>query len=157
MLIKKSLLLVTLALFLGGIGQAQTFKYIGAAKCKMCHNKPNKGEQYNKWKSGELSVCSLVLFSFWFVKLGMRKIKRVFEIQWMIGSVGNDHYGEQYISNFKENQVDVTHLQVATTEGAHTGIATIWVETSSGANEILLVKTTNERKRERDREKEKRK
>lgn len=28
---------------------AQDFKYIGAAKCKMCHNKPNKGEQYNKW------------------------------------------------------------------------------------------------------------
>jgi hypothetical protein len=24
-------------------------EYIGAAKCKMCHNKPPKGEQYNKW------------------------------------------------------------------------------------------------------------
>jgi len=28
---------------------AQTYKYIGAAKCKMCHNKPPKGQQYNKW------------------------------------------------------------------------------------------------------------
>jgi hypothetical protein len=24
-------------------------EYIGAAKCKMCHNKPATGEQYNKW------------------------------------------------------------------------------------------------------------
>lgn len=29
--------------------QAQDAKYIGAAKCKMCHNKADKGEQYNKW------------------------------------------------------------------------------------------------------------
>ena len=28
---------------------AQDAKYIGAAKCKMCHNKADKGEQYNKW------------------------------------------------------------------------------------------------------------
>ncbi|NQU86448.1 MAG: cytochrome C554 [Mariniphaga sp.] len=31
---------------------AQTYKYIGATKCKMCHNKPAKGEQYNKWAAG---------------------------------------------------------------------------------------------------------
>lgn len=29
--------------------QSQTKEYIGAAKCKMCHNKPPQGEQYNKW------------------------------------------------------------------------------------------------------------
>jgi len=52
MLVKKSLLLVSLALFIGGFVQAQDFKYIGAAKCKMCHNKPDKGEQYNKWMAG---------------------------------------------------------------------------------------------------------
>jgi nitrate/TMAO reductase-like tetraheme cytochrome c subunit len=52
MLVKKSLLLVSLALFIGGFVQAQDFKYIGAAKCKMCHNKPNKGEQYNRWMEG---------------------------------------------------------------------------------------------------------
>jgi len=28
---------------------AQTFKYIGADKCKICHNKPATGDQYNKW------------------------------------------------------------------------------------------------------------
>ncbi len=32
--------------------QAQTKEYIGAAKCKMCHNKPPTGEQYNKWAAG---------------------------------------------------------------------------------------------------------
>jgi len=28
---------------------AQTFKYIGADKCKLCHNKPATGDQYAKW------------------------------------------------------------------------------------------------------------
>jgi hypothetical protein len=49
MLIKKSLLLLTLVLFLGGVVSAQTFKYIGANNCKMCHNKPATGDQYAKW------------------------------------------------------------------------------------------------------------
>lgn len=49
MFIKKSLLLVALVLFLGGIASAQTFKYIGADKCKPCHNKPATGDQYVKW------------------------------------------------------------------------------------------------------------
>ena len=31
---------------------AQNAQYIGAAKCKMCHNKTDKGEQYNKWLAG---------------------------------------------------------------------------------------------------------
>lgn len=34
--------------------QAQN-KYIGADKCKMCHNKPDKGAQYDKWKSSKHS------------------------------------------------------------------------------------------------------
>ncbi len=37
---------------MGGLTFSQSFKYIGAAKCKMCHNKPTKGEQYNKWMEG---------------------------------------------------------------------------------------------------------
>jgi hypothetical protein len=49
MLIKKKLFLVCLSLFLINILSAQTYKYIGADKCKMCHNKPATGEQYNKW------------------------------------------------------------------------------------------------------------
>ena len=28
---------------------AQQKEYIGAAKCKMCHNKPATGDQYKKW------------------------------------------------------------------------------------------------------------
>lgn len=31
---------------------AQDFEYVGAAKCKMCHNKSEKGEQYTKWLEG---------------------------------------------------------------------------------------------------------
>jgi hypothetical protein len=46
---KKNLLLVCLSLFLFNIISAQTYKYIGADKCKICHNKPATGEQYNKW------------------------------------------------------------------------------------------------------------
>ena len=41
-----------LALFISSASFSQNFKYIGAVKCKMCHNKPNKGEQYNKWLEG---------------------------------------------------------------------------------------------------------
>ncbi len=51
MLIKKSLILFALVLFLGGTAAAQSFKYIGAEKCKMCHNKPSTGDQYGKWAS----------------------------------------------------------------------------------------------------------
>jgi len=49
MLLNKSLIFAFLAIFSGTVLMAQDFKYIGAAKCKMCHNKPDKGEQYNKW------------------------------------------------------------------------------------------------------------
>jgi hypothetical protein len=49
MLIKKNLLLIVLSLFLANQLSAQTYKYIGADKCKACHNKPATGEQYNKW------------------------------------------------------------------------------------------------------------
>jgi hypothetical protein len=49
---KKLLFLIGIAVFLSSAAQAQTFKYIGAAKCKMCHNKADKGEQYNTWMAG---------------------------------------------------------------------------------------------------------
>lgn len=52
MFLKKIFIVVLLAVFAGGAMQAQTFKYIGAPKCKMCHNKPPKGEQYNVWMKG---------------------------------------------------------------------------------------------------------
>jgi len=49
MQLKKNLLIVCLSLFLVNGLSAQTFKYIGADKCKMCHNKTATGEQYKKW------------------------------------------------------------------------------------------------------------
>jgi hypothetical protein len=49
MMNKKNLLVICLSLLIAGTVSAQTYKYIGADKCKMCHNKPATGEQYNKW------------------------------------------------------------------------------------------------------------
>jgi hypothetical protein len=47
-MIKKGVLLVCLVTFLGNVVIAQN-KYIGADKCKLCHNKPANGDQYGKW------------------------------------------------------------------------------------------------------------
>lgn len=49
---KKLLFLIGIAVFVSSAAFAQDYKYIGAAKCKMCHNKADKGEQYNKWAAG---------------------------------------------------------------------------------------------------------
>jgi hypothetical protein len=46
---KKWILMLCLLIFIGNAISAQTYKYIGAEKCKLCHNKPATGEQYNKW------------------------------------------------------------------------------------------------------------
>ena len=48
----KMIALAGMAIFISTAAAGQDFKYIGAAKCKMCHNKPEKGEQYNKWAAG---------------------------------------------------------------------------------------------------------
>jgi len=52
MLLKRTLFFASLVLFASSAMLAQNFKYIGATKCKMCHNKPPKGEQYNVWLKG---------------------------------------------------------------------------------------------------------
>jgi hypothetical protein len=49
MLTKKNLFLVCLSMLIMSAASAQTYKYIGADKCKMCHNKPATGDQYAKW------------------------------------------------------------------------------------------------------------
>lgn len=46
---KKIIFLLGMVILTIGIVNAEDFKYIGAAKCKMCHNKADKGEQFNKW------------------------------------------------------------------------------------------------------------
>jgi hypothetical protein len=45
----KNLFLICISLLIVNALSAQTFKYIGAEKCKMCHNKPASGDQYGKW------------------------------------------------------------------------------------------------------------
>jgi hypothetical protein len=52
MILKRTLMILSLVVFTGGIVMAQNFKYIGASKCKMCHVKPQTGEQYTKWMEG---------------------------------------------------------------------------------------------------------
>jgi len=48
----KNLLVLVFLIFLGsGYAEAQDWEYIGAAKCKMCHNKPATGAQYKQWES----------------------------------------------------------------------------------------------------------
>lgn len=50
----KSILIASFLLFLGGnYMTAQDFEYIGAAKCKMCHNKPATGAQYKIWSESK--------------------------------------------------------------------------------------------------------
>ena len=45
----KNLLMICISLLLVNTLSAQTFKYIGADKCKICHNKSATGDQYVKW------------------------------------------------------------------------------------------------------------
>ena len=52
MLNKKVFLALSLVLFTASTLLAQEFEYIGATKCKMCHNKAAKGEQYKVWAAG---------------------------------------------------------------------------------------------------------
>lgn len=51
---KMTVVLFSVIAFLVSVNFAQAQnKYIGADKCKMCHNKPDKGDQYNKWKASK--------------------------------------------------------------------------------------------------------
>ncbi len=50
--LKKLVFLLGITVLFSSVAFAQDFKYIGATKCKMCHNKAAKGEQYNKWAAG---------------------------------------------------------------------------------------------------------
>lgn len=46
---RKMILLFALAFVFGSVTMAQDFKYVGAKQCKICHNKPEKGSQFDKW------------------------------------------------------------------------------------------------------------
>ncbi|MFC2151596.1 cytochrome c family protein [Bacteroidota bacterium] len=49
---KRILLIVCSVFLIVSLSKAQDYEYIGASKCKMCHNKAEKGKQYDIWKSG---------------------------------------------------------------------------------------------------------
>jgi hypothetical protein len=49
MKIVKLLMVALLALFFVSMVTAQDYNYIGAAKCKMCHNSEKSGFQYKIW------------------------------------------------------------------------------------------------------------
>ncbi|MEJ2593839.1 MAG: multiheme c-type cytochrome [bacterium] len=52
-MIIRTLLIASFLIFLGGNAlQAQEYDYIGAAKCKVCHNKASTGAQYKIWLEG---------------------------------------------------------------------------------------------------------
>jgi len=52
MINKKLIAILSLVLFASTAIMAQPYDYIGAAKCKMCHNKTTTGQQYKIWSEG---------------------------------------------------------------------------------------------------------
>ena len=52
-----------LAFSLTGMATAKDHAFIGVNKCKMCHNSPAKGAQYNKWKESKHSQAYATLAS----------------------------------------------------------------------------------------------
>ncbi len=54
MKVRFSFISILMVLFLSSavFAQGNTFKYVGAKKCKMCHNKKKDGEQYKLWVKG---------------------------------------------------------------------------------------------------------
>ncbi len=49
---KKLIFILGITVLFSSTLLSQNFKYIGATKCKMCHNKAAKGEIYNLWAAG---------------------------------------------------------------------------------------------------------
>lgn len=58
---KKLVFLLGMVFIFSTIVLAQDAKYVGAAKCKMCHNKPEKGGQYASWTAGPHAKAMSVL------------------------------------------------------------------------------------------------
>lgn len=59
----------------------------------------------------------------------------------MVGMLGDDAFGRDYLDNFRAQGVDVTHVGVSS--AASTGVAPIWVDERSGNNAIVIVPGTN--------------
>ena len=52
---KKLVSLLGMLILFVSLTFGQDAKYIGAAKCKMCHNKAEKGAQFTKWEASKHS------------------------------------------------------------------------------------------------------
>ena len=59
---RNLLLMLCLVFFMGSTVIAQN-KYVGADKCKMCHNSATKGDQYKKWQASKHSQAMASLSS----------------------------------------------------------------------------------------------
>lgn len=62
-MLNKKLILVLCLVFLAGNALLAQNKYVGVKSCKMCHNKPEKGKQYDQWFSTSHSKAFTVLSS----------------------------------------------------------------------------------------------
>jgi hypothetical protein len=69
----KKLLIIICVLFAGSPLFAQENEYIGAAKCKMCHNKPETGKQYDIWKASGHAKAFETLKGAEAIKIGQAK------------------------------------------------------------------------------------
>ena len=58
---KRLIFLMGMFIMCISLANAQKAQYVGAAKCKMCHNKAEKGEQYNKWLASPHAKAMQVL------------------------------------------------------------------------------------------------
>lgn len=58
----------------------------------------------------------------------------------MIGCVGDDHYGEEILANFKENYVNITNVKPVTDVGS----GTAHIVLAEGDNSIVVVKGAND-------------
>jgi len=58
---RKVLLLAIFMVSAACFVQAQTFKYIGAGKCKMCHNTEKSGQQFKIWSESKHAGAFLTL------------------------------------------------------------------------------------------------
>jgi len=47
------IVIIVFSLILGNLVHAGDFEYVGANKCKACHQKDEKGAQYSKWESSK--------------------------------------------------------------------------------------------------------
>jgi ribokinase len=60
----------------------------------------------------------------------------------MVTKLGDDTFGRDYLDNFRALGFDLSHVSV--TDRASTGVAPIWVDESSGDNQIIVVLGANE-------------